>query len=257
VIATRRAARATLLLLALSAALAAALPVARLSGRVLDEQGQPLPGVTVTIDGPDGQRRVVTRDDGRFALDGLVPGGYGVTFDLVGFVEQHREIAVEAGAVVTLYVALSVGAVEPDLVVTPPSELIAEATAIGHLRIERTAPPEPCGQASGALHRAAVLGVARGHLASSIAYRQGGVGYCRTAAGQVMAPEALLVPGDELLVLLRGQPGRRPHAASRDRRPDRAGLRPVARGDARGRGPGRAGAVRGTRGTLAPSPPAP
>ena len=80
----------------------------------------------------------------------------------------------------------------------------ADLGKICRLRIERTAPPEPCGPTSGALHRAAVVAVARGRLAPWIGYRQGGVGYCRTASGKVIAPEALFVPGDELLVLMDG-----------------------------------------------------
>ncbi len=72
----------------------------RVMGRVLDETGAVLPGVTVTA------HRVNeavtshghTESDGRYELDKLTPGRYTVTFRLLNFAQVSRTVDVAAGA---------------------------------------------------------------------------------------------------------------------------------------------------------------
>lgn len=65
-------------------------------GTVTDEQGQALPGVTVTA-GADvlpQARLVVTNAAGRYDLPALPPGDYELRFTLEGFAEQTRQVDV-------------------------------------------------------------------------------------------------------------------------------------------------------------------
>jgi hypothetical protein len=55
-----------------------------ISGAVYDEQGGVLPAVTVTLQGVDATREIVTGADGSFRFD-LAPGPYKLTAALGGF----------------------------------------------------------------------------------------------------------------------------------------------------------------------------
>ena len=62
-------------------------------GRVLDDSGQPLPGVAITISGPAliGKYTTVTNADGMFRAPNLTPGtGYEVKAELSGFETVHQ-----------------------------------------------------------------------------------------------------------------------------------------------------------------------
>ena len=47
-----------------------------ISGRVLDQQKLAVPGVTVTVTGPQGSRSAVTDADGRYTIPFSTPGSY-------------------------------------------------------------------------------------------------------------------------------------------------------------------------------------
>ena len=53
-----------------------------LRGRVFDAQGLPVPGVTVTVTGPEGAKIAVADSDGRFNFPFLTPGTYSVRAEL-------------------------------------------------------------------------------------------------------------------------------------------------------------------------------
>ena len=67
---------------------------ARTSGTVLDYQGKPWPGVTVTISDPDtGQKYVTTTDkDGKYSRIGLRPGVYDLNFRVEGKADYTQKI---------------------------------------------------------------------------------------------------------------------------------------------------------------------
>ena len=92
-----------------------------LSGTVTDTTGLVLPGVTVearSIAGGGAVRTATTDNIGRYALSGLQPGTYEVTFTLPGFHEVVRTgVEVSAGATTTLDVQLVVELEEQVVVV--------------------------------------------------------------------------------------------------------------------------------------------
>ena len=62
-----------------------------IAGTVHDEQGGVLPGVTLSLTGPDRSATFVTEADGRFRFLDLPPGVYKLTSDLQGFSRMIRE----------------------------------------------------------------------------------------------------------------------------------------------------------------------
>src|SRR5688572_16337733 len=65
-----------------------------ISGRVVDTQALPVPGVTVTATSPNlqGVRETVTSENGDYILTLLPSGTYRITFELVGFGTQTRTV---------------------------------------------------------------------------------------------------------------------------------------------------------------------
>ena len=63
-----------------------------LTGRVTDQQGQAIPGVTVVATNTQtGEvRTFVTDANGQFSAPDLVPGRYNVRFELTGFAKVER-----------------------------------------------------------------------------------------------------------------------------------------------------------------------
>ena len=83
----------------------------RIEGTVTDQNGGPLPGVTVEATSPSlqGTRTTVTSGDGRYRLAGLSPGVYKVTATLsgLGAVERNTAVALDSTATLNLKVELS------------------------------------------------------------------------------------------------------------------------------------------------------
>src|SRR4051812_17332330 len=82
-----------------------------ISGRVIDSQGLALPGVTVSAASPNlqGVRTVVTSGNGDYLFSGLPSGTYTITYELSGFQNQQRSVAVAPTQTVPLDVTLGVG----------------------------------------------------------------------------------------------------------------------------------------------------
>jgi outer membrane receptor for ferrienterochelin and colicin len=80
------------------------------SGRVIDSQGLALPGVTVSATSPNlqGVRTVVTSGNGDYLFSGLPSGTYTITYELGGFQNQQRTVAVAPTQTVPLDVTLGV-----------------------------------------------------------------------------------------------------------------------------------------------------
>ena len=82
----------------------------RIDGRVTDEKGAPLPGVTVTLNSSalQGERLQVTDSAGAFRFLALAPGDYSLRAQLEGFgIIEQTGIAVSLGRTATLEVKLS------------------------------------------------------------------------------------------------------------------------------------------------------
>ena len=95
----RRPGRLALAALLLSAAAAAAAQTTgTIEGVVVDADGNPLPGVTVTVAGPGVRQERITQGDGAYASAGLAAGDYVVTAVLLGFETAETPVSLEAGA---------------------------------------------------------------------------------------------------------------------------------------------------------------
>jgi hypothetical protein len=96
-------------------------------GRVLDESGGALPGVTVVVthQGSGQFRQVVSNADGSYFLTNLIPGPYKVTADLTGFKKYERpDLVIQIGNTATLDITLGVGGLEESVTVSGSSPLV-------------------------------------------------------------------------------------------------------------------------------------
>jgi hypothetical protein len=98
-----------------------------LRGKVVDQQGAVLPGVTVIAknEGSGQYRETVSSTDGTFSMIALIPGNYELTASLSGFKKYQRTgVRVEVGKAVSLEVPLSVGGIEEQVTVTAETPLV-------------------------------------------------------------------------------------------------------------------------------------
>jgi len=122
------------LLLFLFIALLAAVPVfaqrqtGAISGRVLDAQNNPLPGVAVTLSGPAlmGSKDFVTTETGSFRFVALSPGrDYQIKAALPGFKTTIRPgLIVSVGRTTDTDIILEESAVSEEVTVTAPSPVV-------------------------------------------------------------------------------------------------------------------------------------
>ncbi len=106
----------------------AAAQTGSIAGSVLDETGGVLPGVTVDAASPaliEGSRTTFTDGSGLYAIEGLRPGTYTITFTLPGFNTFVREgIELTTGFTANVDVTMGVGAVEETVTVSGASPII-------------------------------------------------------------------------------------------------------------------------------------
>ena len=90
-----------------------------IAGRVADEQGGALPGVSVTIKGPGAPQTVYTNARGEFHVINLAPGEYSVSLALQGFAAVEREnVAVTLGRDTELALSMKLSAVAATVTVS-------------------------------------------------------------------------------------------------------------------------------------------
>ena len=89
----------------------------RITGVITDTAGAVLPGVTVTLAGPE-QRSVVTNDRGEFTFNNLAPGRYTLRATLAGFVDLMRDVSVAGAGVERLRLQMAVGALQETVTVS-------------------------------------------------------------------------------------------------------------------------------------------
>ena len=84
--------------------------VGTINGKVVDEQGAVLPGVTVTLTGRQGAVPTVTDERGEFRFVGLNPGVYEVKAELAGFTPRAESgVDVAIGRNIAVNFTLKVG----------------------------------------------------------------------------------------------------------------------------------------------------
>ena len=97
-----------------------------LYGTVNDEQGQALPGVTITLTGVGAPQIQVTDEGGSFRFLNLYPGTYAVKAELEGFSPiEYPDIAVRVGGRPELQITLN-AAISDTITVTGESPLLDE-----------------------------------------------------------------------------------------------------------------------------------
>ena len=78
-------------------------------GKVTDQQGGVLPGVTVTLTGPRGVQTTVSDAEGMYRFFGVQPATYVLRIEMTGFVPQERtDVAVGLGRTVTTDFTLAI-----------------------------------------------------------------------------------------------------------------------------------------------------
>jgi len=106
---------------------AAQVPTGRFVGKVSDEQGSPLPGVSVEATSPRlvGMAATVTDATGTYRLFSLPSGEYTLVFSLQGFKTYRREaVLLQLEQTITLNVTLEVSTLEEEVTVIGQSPLI-------------------------------------------------------------------------------------------------------------------------------------
>jgi len=117
----------TACLVLLVGSLAAQRPIGRIIGEVKDNEGTPLPGVTVEATSPKviGKSSVITDENGIYRLLALPPATYTIKYDLPGFKPVVRQdIILRVEETITVNITLEVGAIEEQITVIGQSPLI-------------------------------------------------------------------------------------------------------------------------------------
>jgi outer membrane receptor protein involved in Fe transport len=99
---------AVVLIVLLALAPASAEQTATIAGTVRDQTGGALPGVIVELTAPRTATLAATTDAaGRYRFDDVMPGAYTLSFRLVNFGDQRREVKVAAGQTLVADASLS------------------------------------------------------------------------------------------------------------------------------------------------------
>jgi hypothetical protein len=107
--------------------------LATLRGKLVDEQGGVLPGVTVAIRHVEtnATRTAVTDNLGHYFVPNLPPGTYEVRFELQGFGTTSRNAVLRVGQELTLDSALGVGAVAETVQVSGRAAVVETQATVG------------------------------------------------------------------------------------------------------------------------------
>jgi outer membrane receptor protein involved in Fe transport len=99
-----------------------------IEGRVLDEQGNPLPGAQVKISSPDligGAQSKMTTAEGKFRFGALPRGTYTLEGSLAGFTSVKRDdVRIFVGQTITVDLTLKIGTLEEEVTVVGASPLV-------------------------------------------------------------------------------------------------------------------------------------
>lgn len=104
---------------------------ADLRGRVVDQQGGMLPGVSIVVRHQDSGlfRETTTSADGTFLMSAMTPGMYEVSAELASFKKHtQRDVRLEVGRTVQVELKLEVGGLTEAVTVTSEAPLVDTAT---------------------------------------------------------------------------------------------------------------------------------
>lgn len=97
-------------------------------GRVVDESGQPLPGVSITISGPAliGKVTTVTNADGLFRAPNLTPGaGYEIKAELNGFETMiNTGLLINLGKTISIEIKMKASTLQQEVTITAPTPTV-------------------------------------------------------------------------------------------------------------------------------------
>lgn len=126
-----RSVTALALLATVAGAVSAQVVGANLSGRITDDGGGALPGVTVTITNKANgvQQTAITNAEGVYRVVSLQPAPYEIKAELVGFGTAAREVVLTIGANATLDLRLGVAGLEESITVSASTPLVEVARA--------------------------------------------------------------------------------------------------------------------------------
>src|SRR3984893_14817584 len=94
-------------------------------GKVVDEQGGVLPGVSVIVKGPGAPITVYTDARGEFRVTNVDPGGYTLTVSLQGFSTVNREnVVLQVGKNTELSIPMKLSAVAATVTVTGEAPIL-------------------------------------------------------------------------------------------------------------------------------------
>ncbi|MBS3820119.1 carboxypeptidase regulatory-like domain-containing protein, partial [bacterium] len=111
-----------------------------LEGKVTDNEGVPLPGVTVTAESPAliGTQSSITDQEGRFRLRNLPPGEYTLTFELSGFATVTRgDIQVRLGRTYTVDVNMKPATIEEEVTVVGETPVVDTKKSTSTFEIDK------------------------------------------------------------------------------------------------------------------------
>jgi 5-hydroxyisourate hydrolase-like protein (transthyretin family) len=99
-----------------------------LSGIVEDDEGNPIPGVTIEAWSPQAKKAftqsTVTNKTGHFKLSNIPTGAYEITFSLPGFLTLKKEIMFKSGITRDLMIRMRIRATEEDVTFIDASPVI-------------------------------------------------------------------------------------------------------------------------------------
>ena len=104
-----------------------------LTGRIIDAQQLPMPGVTVTVAGPQGTQEITTDAEGRFRVPFLTPGSYTLRATLAGFTTiEQLNVSIRLGQTVDLPLTMAVAGITQTVEVQAEAPLIdSSSTTVG------------------------------------------------------------------------------------------------------------------------------
>jgi hypothetical protein len=127
----RRFASSLIALLVFTGSALAQQGTADLRGRVSDQQGAVLPGVTIIVRHQESGlfRETVTGGDGTFLMSGMTPGMYEVTAELASFKKYtQRDVRLEVGRATPVELKLEVGGLTEAVTVSAEAPLVDTTT---------------------------------------------------------------------------------------------------------------------------------